>query len=122
MKKKTAKGIPAGSWDRLEGEWKQQRGKAVYRWGMLMNDELAAIAGKHEELVGRMQERYGIASDKAKRQADEYRNIVDQLKASTAKLVTLERHMHAGKVKTPNIPKVRQPQKRKRSLKTRRGG
>ena len=47
------------NWDRMEGEWKQRRGKAVHHWGKMMNDELAAIAGKYEELVGKLQEKYG---------------------------------------------------------------
>jgi uncharacterized protein YjbJ (UPF0337 family) len=39
------------NWDRMEGEWKQRRGKAVQNWGELMNDDLAAIAGKHKDVV-----------------------------------------------------------------------
>ena len=78
------------NWDRIEGEWKQQRGKAVHHWGRMMNDELAAIAGKYEELVGRLQERYGIASDKSKRQVDDFKKIVEQLKKSNAKLKALQ--------------------------------
>ena len=35
------------NWDRMEGGWKQRRGKAVHHWGKMMNDELAAIAGKY---------------------------------------------------------------------------
>ena len=54
------------NWDRLEGQWKQRRGKAVYHWGRMMNDELSAILGKYEELVGRLQEKYGIAKDEAR--------------------------------------------------------
>jgi RNA polymerase sigma-70 factor (ECF subfamily) len=46
--------------DRIEGQWKQRGGKAVHHWGELMNDELA-IAGKHEQLVENLQEKYGIA-------------------------------------------------------------
>jgi hypothetical protein len=57
----------------------------------MMNDELAAIAGRYEELVGRLQEKYGIASDKAKRQVDEFREIVEHLKQSNARLITQKR-------------------------------
>jgi len=39
------------NWDRMEGEWKQRRGKAMHHWGKVMNDDLAAIAGKSEEFV-----------------------------------------------------------------------
>jgi len=78
------------NWDRMEGEWKQRRGKAVHHWGKMMNDELAAIAGKYEELVGRLQERYGIASEKSKRQVDGFRKVIGQLKKSNARLMTLQ--------------------------------
>jgi len=75
------------SWDRIEGQWKQRRGKAVSHWGKLMNDELAAISGKHEELVGRLQEKYGVAKEEAKRQVDEFKRVVEQLKTSNKKLM-----------------------------------
>ena len=42
------------NWDRMEGQWKQRRGKAVGHWGKTMNDELSAILGKYEELVGKL--------------------------------------------------------------------
>jgi uncharacterized protein YjbJ (UPF0337 family) len=75
------------NWDRVEGQWKQRRGKAVQHWGKLMNDDLAAIAGKHEQLVGTLQEKYGIAKEEAKRQVDEFKKIVEQLKKSNANLM-----------------------------------
>jgi uncharacterized protein YjbJ (UPF0337 family) len=79
------------NWDRLEGEWKQRRGKAVHHWGRMMNDELAAIAGKYEELVGRLQSRYGIAREEAQRQIDEYKRMVDQLRQSNNKLIEAQK-------------------------------
>ena len=85
------------NWDRMEGEWKQQRGKAVHHWGRVMNDELAAIAGKYEELVGRLQERYGIASEKSKRQVDDFKKVVGQLKKSNARLMALQARQRGAK-------------------------
>ena len=85
------------NWDRVEGAWKQQRGKAVQHWGKMMNDELAAVAGKYEEFVGRLQERYGIASEKSKRQVDDFKKIVEQLKKSNARLMTLRRRHKNGR-------------------------
>ena len=75
------------NWDRVEGQWKQRRGKAVHHWGKVMNDELAAIAGKYEELVGKLQERYGIAKDEARQHVRDYRIIVGQLKRANVKLI-----------------------------------
>lgn len=66
--------------DRIEGQWKQWRGKAVHHWGKMMNDELAPIAGKYEELVGWLQEKYGIAKEEAKGQVDEFKRMVEQFK------------------------------------------
>ncbi len=85
------------NWDRMEGEWKQRRGKAVHNWGKLMNDDLAAIAGKHEELVGRLQARFGIASEESKRQVDNFRKVVGQLKRSNVRLMTLQARLTNAK-------------------------
>jgi len=74
------------NWDRVEGQWKQRRGKATSHWGKMMNDELAAIAGKHEQLVGILQEKYGIAKEEAKRQVVEFKKNIDHLKKSNANL------------------------------------
>ena len=43
------------NWDRIEGSWKQFRGKAKSQWGALTDDELAHIAGKHDQLIGKLQ-------------------------------------------------------------------
>ena len=51
--------------DRLEGNWKQFKGKIKEKWGKLTDDDLDVIAGKTEQLVGRVQERYGIAKEEA---------------------------------------------------------
>jgi uncharacterized protein YjbJ (UPF0337 family) len=87
------KGECAMNWDRVEGKWKQRRGKAVHHWGKIMNDELAAIAGKYEELVGRLQERYGIAREEARRQVARYKDTVEKLKKSNARLMDLQKAM-----------------------------
>jgi uncharacterized protein YjbJ (UPF0337 family) len=58
------------NWDRIEGNWKQVKGKVKERWGELTDDELDRIAGKREQLVGRLQERYGIALEDAQHQVD----------------------------------------------------
>ncbi len=79
------------NWDRLEGQWKQRRGKAVYHWGKTMNDELSAVLGKYEELVGKLQEKYGIAKDEARHRVDDYKIIVEQLKQANGKLVKLHK-------------------------------
>ncbi|MCL7465180.1 CsbD family protein [Phaeovulum sp. NW3] len=60
------------NWDRIEGNWKQIKGKAIAKWGALTDDELDQIKGRREELVGLVQERYGRAKDEVEREVDEW--------------------------------------------------
>jgi len=60
------------NWDRIEGNWKQFKGKAKEQWGKLTDDDLDVVSGKRDQLVGRIQERYGIAKDAAERQIEEW--------------------------------------------------
>jgi uncharacterized protein YjbJ (UPF0337 family) len=58
------------NWDRIEGNWKQFSGKAQQQWGKLTNDDLDVVEGRRTELVGKIQERYGVGKDEAERQVD----------------------------------------------------
>jgi uncharacterized protein YjbJ (UPF0337 family) len=60
------------NWDVLEGNWKQLRGKVKQQWGRLTNDQLDMVSGKRDELVGQIQECYGIARDEAERQVKDW--------------------------------------------------
>ena len=60
------------NWDRIEGSWKQMRGKAREKWGKLTDNDLQQVAGKRDQLVGKIQERYGMARDEAQKQAEEW--------------------------------------------------
>jgi uncharacterized protein YjbJ (UPF0337 family) len=66
------------NWDQVEGKWKQVKGSVKTRWGKLTDDDLDVIAGQREQLVGRIQERYGIAKDEAQRQVDEWNRTLDK--------------------------------------------
>ncbi|HLJ13218.1 MAG TPA: CsbD family protein [Bryobacteraceae bacterium] len=58
------------NWDEIEGKWKQFAGAAREQWGKLTDDDWQRVAGKKDQLVGRIQERYGIARAEAEKQAD----------------------------------------------------
>ena len=60
------------NWDQLEGKWKQYSGKAKEKWGKLTDDDLTVIHGRRDQLIGKIQERYGIAKQEAERQVDEF--------------------------------------------------
>jgi uncharacterized protein YjbJ (UPF0337 family) len=59
-------------WNRIEGDWKRLKGNAKEQWGRLTDDDLAAINGRREQLEGKLQERYGYAKDRIKREIDDW--------------------------------------------------
>lgn len=60
------------NWDQIEGNWKQFSGKVREQWGKLTDDELTEIAGKRDQLVGKIQNRYGIAKEEAEKQVKKF--------------------------------------------------
>ena len=58
--------------DTLKGQWTQLKGAVREQWGKLTNDDLDQIQGKGEQLVGKIQQRYGIARDEAQKQVDSW--------------------------------------------------
>jgi uncharacterized protein YjbJ (UPF0337 family) len=74
------------NWDRIQGNWKQVVGKAKARWGKLTDDDLDVVAGRREQLAGKIQERYGIAKDEVDKQIADW-----ELKATDAWFVKEEK-------------------------------
>ncbi len=72
------------NWDRIEGNWKQMKGKAREQWGKLTDSDWEQVAGKKDQLVGRIQERYGISKDEAQKQADAWANAQVDVAQSNA--------------------------------------
>lgn len=60
------------NWDQIQGQWKQAKGRAQAKWGDLTDDDLDKAAGRREELVGILQQRYGMAKERAEREVDEW--------------------------------------------------
>jgi len=60
------------NWEQVEGKWKQYSGKVREKWGKLTDSDLQVIRGNRDQLIGKIQERYGIAKQEAQRQVDEY--------------------------------------------------
>ena len=59
-------------WNRVEGNWKQLKGRIREQWGKLTDDDLDRVAGKRDMFVGRIQETYGISKDEADRQISDW--------------------------------------------------
>lgn len=58
--------------DTLKGQWTQLKGTVREQWGKLTNDDVDQIQGGTEQLIGKIQDRYGVARDEAKRQVDSW--------------------------------------------------
>lgn len=58
--------------DTIKGRWKQLKGKYKAQWGKLTDDDLTMIEGDSERLAGKIQERYGMARDEARRQIKKF--------------------------------------------------
>lgn len=60
------------NWDQVEGKWKEYKGQMKEKWGRLTDDDLDVINGRRQQLVGKIQQHYGIAREEAEKQADDF--------------------------------------------------
>jgi uncharacterized protein YjbJ (UPF0337 family) len=58
--------------DQIRGNWLQFKGKVKEKWGKLTDDDLDVIEGRSEQLIGKLQERYGIAKQEAEKQFKDF--------------------------------------------------
>jgi uncharacterized protein YjbJ (UPF0337 family) len=71
------------NWDRIEGNWKQFTGKVKEQWGKLTDGDLTIIGGKRDQLVGKIQEQYGINKDEAEKQVERWSQAVHDEEETT---------------------------------------
>ncbi len=57
--------------DIVSGNWKQVAGKIKAKWGKLTDNEIQEAEGNSEYLIGKLQERYGLDKDQAKKNLKE---------------------------------------------------
>lgn len=60
------------NWDQIQGKWEQAKGSLRAKWGDLTDDEVEQVAGNRDKLVGKLQERYGLAREEAENEADSW--------------------------------------------------
>ena len=58
--------------DEVSGNWKQFKGKVKEQCGKLTDDDMKVIEGKRDQLVGKVQERYGYAKDQAEKEVKDW--------------------------------------------------
>ncbi|KGQ11083.1 protein yjbJ [Beauveria bassiana D1-5] len=62
--------------DEIGGNWKQFKGTIKEKWGKLTDDDMTVIEGKRDQLVGKIQERYGYARDQAEKEVKDWESAV----------------------------------------------
>jgi uncharacterized protein YjbJ (UPF0337 family) len=72
------------NWDVIVGIWKQFKGQVKEKWGKLTDDNLDTIAGKREQLAGKLQEAYGITKDQAEVQVKAFEEIHKDYRPTTS--------------------------------------
>jgi uncharacterized protein YjbJ (UPF0337 family) len=60
------------NWDQVKGNWRVYKGRVKEKWGELTDDDLDRIAGKRDQLLGTLQNRYGRTKEAAE---DEVRDF-----------------------------------------------
>jgi uncharacterized protein YjbJ (UPF0337 family) len=55
-----------------KGKWNEIKGKVKEQWGELTDDEIDRIEGQRDQLVGIIQQRYGMARDDAERDVERW--------------------------------------------------
>ena len=75
------------NWEHIKADWKDTKGKVKAKWGKLTDDDITVINGKQDQLVGRIQERYGIAKEEAEKQVEEFARTYDTDEATTRERV-----------------------------------
>ncbi len=60
------------NWDLIEGKWTEFKGQVRSKWAKLTDDDMEAVGGKKDELIGRVQQRYGLQRDAAEAEVDSW--------------------------------------------------
>ena len=67
------------NWDQIEGNWKEFKGNIKQQWAKLTDDDLDFIAGKRDELSGKIQKAYGISKEKAHQQLSDWETMLGNI-------------------------------------------
>ncbi len=60
------------NWDQIEGQWKQLGSQVKSKWAKFTDDDLKNLGAKKDDLVGKIQERYGVLKEEAEQQVDQW--------------------------------------------------
>ena len=67
------------NWDQIEGNWKEFKGNIKQQWAKLTDDDLDFIAGKRDELSGKIQKAYGVTKETAHQQLSDWETMLGNI-------------------------------------------
>jgi len=59
-------------WNRIEGSWKDLKGKVREKWAKLTDQDLDEIRGKKDQLIGKIQNYYGYGKDQVNKELNDF--------------------------------------------------
>jgi uncharacterized protein YjbJ (UPF0337 family) len=60
------------NWDEIKGKWHEMKGSVRAKWADLTDDDIEEMDGNREKMVGKIQQKYGVAKDEAEKQVDDW--------------------------------------------------
>ncbi|MFD1343325.1 CsbD family protein [Litorisediminicola beolgyonensis] len=58
--------------DEIKGRWTEMKGKVREEWGELTDDEILETRGEREQMIGKLQARYGKTREEVEREFDSW--------------------------------------------------
>lgn len=66
------------NWDQVEGKWKEFKGNIREKWAKLTDDDLDAIAGNKDKLLGKLQQHYGRSKEQSESDVNEWVSEIEK--------------------------------------------
>lgn len=68
-------GDDTGRRDVLAGKWQELKGRVKEKWGKLTDDDLMEIDGKKDILIGKLRAKYGYSQEKAAQEVNNFETL-----------------------------------------------
>jgi uncharacterized protein YjbJ (UPF0337 family) len=90
------------NWTQIEGKWDQLKGDAKSKWGKLTDDDLKAVEGKLDSLIGKVIERYGLGKEQARDQVMAWADLLHERLDGVGRPSQPEASRHPAKDRRPD--------------------
>lgn len=64
------------NWNQIQGHWKVCRGILRVKWGLWMHNNSQIVRGERQQLLGKIQARYGTSGIDVEAQVDEFLRVL----------------------------------------------